>query len=525
MNADSLHTAMLDSNSYPSECGAVIFFETHISRLYFIGDHVYKVKKPVNFGFLDFTSLDRRHFYCREELRLNRRFCPDTYLDVVTIRKQGARYRVGGQEGLIIDYAVLMKRLPEEYMLDRMIESDAPNLPTDMQRLGRHIGMLHRNAEVYRHADGASHLDMAKLNWEENLRQTAPFVGTTLTAQSQALISRYVGTFLVHQSRLLKRREECGFVIDGHGDLHAEHICLTEPIRIYDCIEFNERFRIDDRLADLAFLLMDLEYRNRWDLAEILGNAYLEATGDDPDLPMLLPFYKIYRAWVRGKVLSFLTKDRSVPPAEQDHARQTAQAYFNLAAGYLCPPALILTCGLMGVGKSAVAKALAKALGAVWVRSDQLRKQLAGRAPLDKDRSAFRQGLYNANQTEQTYQALLDNTEPHLAGGKTVIADASFAQRRHRNAFRQLADRLGVRCLILWLDCDRETIRSRLRQREAQALDISDGRPELLEAQAAAFETPESEPNVLRIDTSKDIAYNISRILGELSDQALDPSA
>ncbi|WP_432821251.1 AAA family ATPase [Trichloromonas sp.] len=520
MDAESLHKAMLNLDTYPGEAGPVTFRETHVSRLYFTARHVYKIKKRVDFGFLNFTSLDRRRFYSQEELRLNRRFCAETYLEIVEIRRHGTGCRAGtGLEGDLVDYAVRMKRLPQERMLDVLIEADEPTLSVDIQRLGRHLGQLHLDSEIRQHTGGRTHADMVALNWEENLRQTAPFVGKTLPTKGQALVAAHVDRFISEQSALLEQREKSGFVIDGHGDLHAEHICLTDPICIYDCIEFNERFRVGDRLADLAFLLMDLEHRNRRDLAASLLYAYHETTGADPDLPILLPFYKLYRAWVRGKVLSFLTRDSSADPTEQKPALGQAQSYFSLAISYLCPPALILTCGLMGAGKTTVARELAQVLGARLLRSDELRKQLSGMTPADRDHAGFGQGIYSPGMSKKTYQGLLEEAKKRLAHGQTVIVDASFALSRDREQFRQTAEASGVAFRILWMTCSEKTLLNRLLRRQAAADDASDGRPELLDQQKGLFQSPSQEADILQVDTSSDIAYSIALILCDLAER------
>ncbi len=523
MDAQALHKAMLNIKTYPGEAGPVTFRETHISRLYFTAQHVYKIKKNIDLGFLNFTSPDRRRFYCQEELRLNSRFCPDTYLDIVEIRCQGNNCHAGtGLKGDLIDYAVRMKRLPQERMLDVLIEAKEPTLREQMKRLGRHIGRLHMQSESRLQASGRTHVEIVTLNWEENLRQTAPFVGDTLPPCAQSLMADYIAHFLKKKTTLLQHRQSAGFVLDGHGDLHAEHICLTDPICIYDCIEFNERFRVGDRVADLAFLLMDLDYRNRRDLAEGLLASYIETTGPDPDLPTLLPFYKIYRAWVRGKVLSFLTRDISAAPAEQKPAHSSAQNYFSLAVSYLCRPALILTCGLMGVGKTAIAQELTQFLGATLLRSDERRKHLAGMAPTTQDHSDFGHGIYSANMSEKTYQSLLEEAKTLLAQGHTVIIDASFASHQNREQFRKITKKHRCVFQIIWMTCDPKTILKRLRLRQEAAEDASDGRPELLDQQTRLFQAPLEEPNVLMVDTVAEINYNVQIILCDLANKSFE---
>ncbi|MBE0596541.1 MAG: kinase, partial [Desulfuromonadales bacterium] len=347
MDEQAVHQALLRPQAYPDYQGAVGFTETHVSRLYFTDRHVYKLKKPVDFGFLNFTSVDRRRFYCEEELRLNRRFAPGTYLGVVEIRRTAEGIRVA-EAGEILDYAVWMRRLPAEAMLDRRIEADDPALPAQMAPLGERLAELHRSSEVCRHDGGQSNLEVVRTNWRENFSQIAPHVGRSLSAPALGRLSAWVERHLAEEAALIEAREADGFVRDGHGDLHAEHICLTEPLQIYDCIEFNRRFRVADEAADIAFLLMDLEFRGRRDLAEALLAAWSAGRTDDGELAVLLPFYKVYRAFVRGKVESFLAAAPAAEAAIRQRAAQRARAYFNLALGYLCRPALVLTAGLMG---------------------------------------------------------------------------------------------------------------------------------------------------------------------------------
>ncbi|MEJ2201445.1 MAG: AAA family ATPase [Desulfuromonadaceae bacterium] len=511
MNASNLHQALLCPTSYPEDTGPVSFKETHISRLYFTQDHVYKVKKPVDFGFLDFTTLEKRRYFCQREVELNARFSPDTYLDVVEIRINGVAYQVGhGKAGEIVDYAVRMKRLPHNRMLATKLARAEQDLPEEMKRLGHHIAMLHLQAPPQRSGAGQPHSQRVQFNWDENLRQTAPFVGDTLLTEAQELMVAYVDDFFQRSTDLLQQREAAGYVIDGHGDLHTEHICLTDPIRIYDCIEFNDRFRIDDRVADLAFLLMDLEHRNRPDLARILTDAYLATIGVDPDFHRLLTFYKIYRAWVRGKVMSFLSRDTELSAAEAKQAREVARSYFNQALGYLCPQALILTCGLMGVGKSTLAQQLAQALRGTLLRSDDTRKRLQGIDPEERIRVPFGQGLYGPAVTKSTYAALWRQAGGQLEQGATVIIDASFSQRPYRERFKNLAEAQGLICRILWLRCPENVIRQRLRQRQSQGNDPSDGREELLEQQKLAFNLPRPGKDTLPIDSDQPV-YAISR--------------
>lgn len=513
MPANTLHKALMRPESYPEPTGPIEHRETHVSHLYFTDHHVYKIKKPVDFGFLNFTTLDRRRFYCLEEVRLNRHFCPDTYLDVIEIRQNAGRIRIDGA-GEIIDYAVRMRRLPAERMLVHLLQIKDPALPMEMRRVGQRIARLHRSADIIRcDVGGRSDLDTIHHNWQENFIQTAPFVGHTLVEHGQALCAAYVERFLAEQTPLLRFRQKAGFVREGHGDLHAEHICLTDPVRIYDCIEFNRRFRVADITADLAFLLMDLDFRQRRDLAGIVLRAYREEFGADDDLPRLLPFYKLYRAWVRGKVESLLFADTAADTESRTAAGKRARRYFGLALGYLCPPVLVMTCGLMGVGKTTVGDRLAAVLGVSLLRSDELRKELAD-VPLTAGRDEpFGAGLYSTEMSTRTYDLLLKRALAALTDGRPVIADASFLSRDERHRFAAAARKSGVSAIVALMECPSEVALARLDRRQAEGYDASDGRRELAADQARLFEPPAPDENIIRIDTTTDVDYNVQRLL------------
>ena len=522
MDRRSLYKALCQPECYPESPTNITHIETHISHLFFTDQHVYKVKKPVDFGFLNFTSLDRRRFYCEEEIRLNRRFCAGIYLKVAEIRRCGNRIRIDG-EGDIIDYAVVMQRLPAERMLEHLLEIGDTELPKAMDRLASRLARLHQHADICRGTGGRSDLETIRFNWQENLQQMAPFVETTLTSCGQTYIRAYVERFLADHSELILQREDEGLVRDGHGDLHAQNICLTEKICIYDCIEFNQRFRVADLAADVAFLLMDLDFRDRRDLAGRFWSVYLKHFSKPADWNVLLPFYKVYRAYVRGKVNTFLAADTQVDEEERMNAHHRARRYFNLALGYLGRPAVILTCGLMGAGKTSVARPLAKCLDSVLLRSDEIRKGLAGLAPATKVADSFQTGLYAAEMTERTYDALLERAMIALRNNRTVIIDASFAKEAQRGRFRAEARQLGVPFLLVYLTCDQATLLARLDQRMSQPDEASDGRRELLAQQAAEFEIPHGGSGTICIDALQDVDYNVTLILCALLEQEGTP--
>lgn len=517
MNPETLHQALLDPRTYPVPPQRIDFRETHISRLYLTEDVVYKVKKPVDFGFLDFTTLDLRRHFCAEEVRLNRRFAPDTYLGVSAICNSRGRIRIDG-DGDVVEYAVRMRLLPQERMLDHLLERNAPELAGALPLLGRTIGRLHAGSDICR-SEAETHAQSIHHNWQENLRQMEPLLGTTLSGAGLALCRDRISSALVRLAPLLTEREAAGLVRDGHGDLHAEHICLTEPIRIYDCIEFNRRFRIVDILGDIAFLLMDLDFRGRRDLATLVHRTWQETVGvaDDPEL---LRFYRIYRAFVRGKVETLLAADPGAAPATRAAATLIARRYFNLALGYLAPPALYLTCGLMGVGKTSVAQPLAHALGATLLRSDVVRKELPGISRETGASAPFCAGLYTPEQTRRTYDRLLQLATAELAAKRPVVVDASFARPEERARFREAAQQSGCPSLLVYLSCDEQTALHRLAQRFAAGTDASDGRPELYRQQAAHFVPPFPAEESIELDTRDAADVNVQNILIRLLHRA-----
>jgi uncharacterized protein len=513
MGTENLHRAMLRPDFYPSEEGPISFVETHVSRLYFTRRHVYKVKKPVDFGFLNFSTLDRRRFYCEEEVRLNRRFAPGVYLGVVDIRQRGELFELGG-DGRVVEYAVRMERLPAERMLDRRIAEEDPQLPSEIARVGRRLGELHRESVVCRNNGRQSNLEVVRLNWRENFEQTHPFCGKTLDARALKACRQYVEGFLGANAPLMLRREEEGWVRDGHGDLHAEHICLTDPVKIYDCIEFNRRFRIGDVAADVSFVLMDLDLRGRRDLSASLLRAYDEVLGEDAERDLLLPFYKIYRAWVRGKVESFLSADEGASEETRSSAGNRARRHFSLALGYLSPSVLVLTCGLMGTGKSTLGRALALTIDATMLRSDEVRKELAGGKAASGSAAPFDQGIYSPDFSRLTYDRLLDSALEEASEGRSVIVDASFARHKERERFLEAARMRGLAAVVVFMECDRDCALERLDRRRAAGGDPSDGRRELYDRQAAAFERPGSD--TIRVDTTLSVDYNVQFILAEI---------
>jgi len=508
-------SALLKTSAYPEPTRTVQLLQTHVSFLFITDTHVYKVKKPVNYGFLDFTTLDRRRFYCDEEVRLNRRLCPDTYLGVVEVRETGDGASFTG-EGKIIDYAVKMKRLPTERMLDRLLREDKVSTE-DMRRIAVTIAAFHQNAERGEEIDHFGDIEAIERNWEENFQQATEFVGISLAKQDLLVISEWVKRFIADNGTLFANRVAGGFIRDCDGDIHPENICLAEQVYIFDCIEFNSRFRYGDTASDIAFLLMELDFHDRRPLADIFLKAYTCETGDQ-GVTQVLDFYKIYRAFVRGKVESFKLLDPQIPEDSQREARENAVRYFRLARGYILrlklPPTLFITCGLMGSGKSALTRELAFELGVEAAGSDAVRKEIAAIPPHEHRGDDYDRGIYSRSFNEATYAALLAKGEEALNNGRSVVIDATFRRKSDRSSFHALAEQYRVPFVIIMTDCPEYIIQQRLNARVGREGEVSDGRWELFHRQRSEFESPDEQEGML-------VVADCTRPVADVADEVL----
>jgi len=324
--------ALLDPQAYPDKPQKVELMQTQMSFVFLADDHVYKVKKPVNLGYLDYTTLDKRRFFCQREVELNQRLCPDAYLGVVPITKKGDSITVeGGGEAL--EYAVKMRRLPQEAMMDVLLTKNQVS-PEMVVSVAQKLADFHRNAETNADISTFGSLDAITTNTEENFTQTEKYIGNAISNETFHRIKAYTDSFIEKNTHLFHKRTLEGRIRDCHGDLHAAHICFCDDICIYDCIEFNDRFRYSDVASEVAFLAMDLDHYGRADLSRIFVDAYV-ACSQDKELLGLLNFYKCYRAYVRGKVGCFKLDDPYVPEEEKTRVLATTKGYFELAESYI----------------------------------------------------------------------------------------------------------------------------------------------------------------------------------------------
>jgi len=322
--------AMLKPETYPDPTGKIELIQTHISFVFLTENYVYKVKKPVNFGFLDFSTLEKRKMYCEKELTLNRRLCPEIYLSVVPITNAGG-LRIGG-EGEPVEYALKMKRLPQECIMTQLLREGKIGKET-IDALAKRVAEFHSEAQTNAEIAEIGGVKTVQFNWDENFAQTQKYIGLTVSQADYGLMQNKVNGFIAGNAALFQRRLEDKRIRDCHGDLHSGNIFVTDKICIFDAIEFNDRFRYSDVAADVAFLAMDLDFQNRSDLVDYFIQQYI-GYSNDTELPKLLPFYKCYRAYVRGKVVSFRLDDPNIKPEDKQAATKEASAYLLLAAAY-----------------------------------------------------------------------------------------------------------------------------------------------------------------------------------------------
>jgi aminoglycoside phosphotransferase family enzyme/predicted kinase len=478
MELKHLLKALTDQSAYPHPIEAVEVRQTHISAVFLAGPYVYKVKKPVDLGFLDFSTLAKRHHFCEEEVRLNRRLAPHVYLGVAPVVQTSTHLQFEG-EGEVVEWAVKMVRLPDNATLQERLARGEVSVAL-VQTLAQRIAAFHRGAETnaliaaYGRFEGASRIVL------DIYDQALPQVGTTA---SQAVFTRtraLAETALARLRPFIDGRAARGVPRDCHGDLHLDHVYYfperkpPEDLVIVDCIEFNERFRFIDPVADIAFPVMDLAFFGHRDLAQACAAAYFLASGDEEGRA-LLPLYTAYRATVRGAVEGMLLEEKEVPEAERAAALQRARAHWLLALTELEEPAkkpcLLLVAGLPGIGKSWLARALAEHSGFRVIASDVVRKELAGMSGHEQLPPPVQESIYTAEWNERTYAECLRRAEHLLFKGYRVLVDATFREEKRRQTFLDAAVRWGVPAGILHCEAGPETVRRRLAERQGGASD------------------------------------------------------
>ncbi len=517
MSLPEVIRSLLEPSAYPERPSGVELKQTHISYLFFTPEYVYKIKKPVNFGFLDFTTLEKRRFYCHQELTLNRRMTEGVYINVLPIVKKGSGEITVGGKGKTIEYAVKMKRLPPEMMLNRMLEDG--RISNDIvKETARVIANFHLKADSTKEISRYGLPAVLRRNSEENFMQTEGFIKRTISQKQFKEISRYTRAMLEDSQGLFIQRVEEGNIKDLHGDIHSDHVCISDGIQIFDCIEFNERFRYSDVVSDMAFLAIDLDFYNRHDLSKVFAEAYFETTKDKAGRK-LLDFYKCYRAYVRGKVEGFKLDEEEVPDGEKEASKIRAMRYFHLADLYATGgfrPTLTVVCGLSGTGKSTVAGILSERLEIDIISSDVVRKDLAGISQSEHRFEGFEEGIYSRHFTEKAYAEIIKRGLSRLKEGRSVILDATFSKADHRDAIVKAAENIGANVHIIECTTGEDAIRGRLKKRFKEKDVVSDARWEIYKRQKELYERIDYPHITLNTSVFKEesIISLLTKILG-----------
>lgn len=480
--------------------------ETHISLVVFAGDRAYKAKKPVRFGFLDFSTLDRRREACRREVELNRRIAPDVYLGVAELQGPGPDE---------VEPVVVMRRMPAARRLATLVANRSAEVPDALRAVARILVAFHARAERSPTIDRFGTAAAFGQRWAANRQELDRFVGPVLDPGDVAEADRLVARFLAGRDALFDERVRGAAVCDGHGDLQAADVfCLDDGPRVLDTIEFDDELRFGDVVADVAFLAMDLERLGDPPAATTFVAAYEEHVGRRLPAP-LLHLHIAHRAQIRAKVACLRAEQDGLGTAEGTTAVDDARGLFALARRHLrlAQVRLVLVGGLPGTGKSNLARGLGERFGWVVLRSDVVRKQRAGIEPTTRASTGIDEGIYAAGPTDATYDELLAEAGRLLAVGESVVLDASWTSARHRAAARALAatrdaDLVELRCTV-----DDATAAERLRRRAAKGTDASDA-DEAVAAALAARADP--WPEAIEVATAAPKAQVLAGVVDRL---------
>lgn len=494
----SLIVQMQQPEFYSHAVTKIELLQTHASYVLLTGNYAYKLKKNVNFGFLDYSTLAKRKYFLDTELSLNQKIAPKLYLEVVPISNCQGRFVLGNSDN-IVEYVLKMRQFPQENLFSNLLA--AGKLSRDcLVELGKVVAQFHHSAKTNDYISSFGTVDRIQAAFEENYQQSRKYIGIVQTKEQFKATKAYTDSFFSNRQELFRARVKQHKIKECHGDLHLKNICLwQDKIQLFDRIEFNEAFRFVDTMYDVAFTVMDLCARKKLDLANAFLNSYLEYTGDWTGL-LLLPLYLSRQAYVRAKVNSFLLDDSQVSQADKAAARKTASEYYRQADRYTQNQSgsLILMSGLSGSGKSTVARQIALNEGAIQIRSDAVRKHLA-RIPLDR---SGQDSLYSAQMTQKTYARLLELGITLAQAGYKVILDAKYDRHALRQEAISQAKANNLPLKIIHCTAPLSVLRDRINQRQN---DVSDATADLIASQqqnAEAF-TTEEQAYVTTVDTSQ----------------------
>ncbi len=507
--------------TYTHSVDSVKVVQTHISYVFIAKPYVYKLKKPVDFGFLNFVSFEDRKFYTFEEYRLNSRISPGVYCGVVAVVKDGDMLRLveDGRydEKDAIAYCVKMKYIDDIYSLKNMLKEKLDIRLLSL--IAQKIYAFHKDADNTEGLQGFGGVNEIRKNSLENFEQIEKYIGAIVTADDYAFMLQWTKDFIQKNTSLFENRNRMGFVRDCHGDLHCEHIYYTDgDIVILDCIEFNKRFRYIDTISDIAFLLMDLDVNGRTEESNRLCAQYIQLSGDY-DGVLLLPFYKAYRAMVRAKINSFQSDNDGITQQERDACIQKARQYFQLAKQYMQQNGtgvVYSVFGNIGSGKSTIAMELASLTGGIVINSDAVRKKLSGLDVFENARAKVEEGIYTPEMTEKVYTTMKQKALAIACAGITVILDATFYSKELRRNFYQFFRDNGIEIQFIFADCSEDELLQRIKKRE-NSTSISDATVEIFRQLGDRFEKPEPDETAIHIVNSEasliDIRNQLQKII------------
>ncbi|NOZ51892.1 MAG: AAA family ATPase [Gammaproteobacteria bacterium] len=492
--------------------------ETHISWVFLTGRLAYKIKKPINLGFVDFSTQGKRRWFCLEELRLNKRLAPDLYLNVVTITKDHRRFHINGT-GTVVDYAVRLQQFDKGTQFDQLI-NDNQLTATHIETVAKILANFHKNITPPSCTPPPTYGNPETIHRTTNENHQQCLILSTNPTDVEKInhLAQWSNTELLRIQGFLSSRQQNGFIRECHGDVHLGNIALhNHKVTVFDCIEFNPTFRWIDVINEIAFLAMDLLSHQRQDYATLVLNAYLEKTGDYAGLTGLR-YYLVYRAMVRAKVEIIRSDQPDVNDINKQNAIKHFHRYINLAIK-LCKlkqPHLIIMHGLSGSGKSTIAKQLQEKLFLIQIRSDVERKRLFHLGFDENSQSETYQGIYSRHASKQTYQRLYTLAETVIQAGYNVLIDATFLRKANRQAFRQLAQKNNTKFAILNCYAKTSTLRNRIQARSQHANTVSEATLNTLEHQLSTQETISAEERCSVIPINTQTAINGDTLLSAI---------
>ncbi|MCX7784957.1 MAG: AAA family ATPase [candidate division WOR-3 bacterium] len=507
---------LLNPQFWGSDVKEVRLIQTHTSWVFLTGKYAYKIKKPVFFGFLDYTSISAREYFCNEEFRINQKLSPEIYYGIIPIYRKGNLITITSDNDPsyeIIDYAIKMAELPQEAIMTYRLQNNQVTYST-IAKIAETIARFHNETETQESIRKFGSLEIIKYNWDENFAQTEEFRNITISKKIFSRIQQSVEKFMTENQKLFNRRLEDNKIKQCHGDLHSRNIFVTNKVYIFDCLEFNPRFACSDVASEVAFFVMDLEFYNHKELADFFIARYLHYT-KDWEMLKLLDFYKCYRAYVRGKVTSFNLKDPGISNQDKKQAQTTAQSYFELAFTYaqnlFTKPKLIMIMGLPGVGKTYLAQHLSKEIQAYHLCTDIIRKEITN-TPIEVHRfEGYGKGIYTFEVSKQTYEEMYHRTVNYLKQNRTCIVDATFSLQKSRDEVKAIAKKTKVPLITINAVCPEPIVMARMKKRENE-FSLSDATPEIYYKIKENFNKIKSRKNYLEIDTSKSLTRNIQKI-------------